>query len=67
MVVIDSHQRQNVFAVDFAAAEKAVKQIRSTSTPRPLPELILAAVELMEQSDQARKELYVFTDLSERA
>lgn len=67
VVVIDSHQRQNVFAVDFAAAEKAVKQIRSTSTPRPLPELILAAVELMEQSDQARKELYVFTDLSERA
>jgi len=67
VVVIDSHQRQNVFAVDFAAAEKAVKQIRSTATPRPITELILDAVELMEQSSQTRKEVYVFTDLSEGA
>ena len=67
VAVIDSHQRQNVFAVDFAAAKKTVQQIRTTSIPRPLDELILDAVKLTARSDQDRKEIYVFTDLTEQA
>ena len=67
VAVIDSHQRQHVFAIDFAAAEKTVQQIRSSSMPRPLSETILDALALVEQSEHERKELYVFTDLSKQA
>jgi hypothetical protein len=67
VAVMDSHHRQNVFAIDFAAAEKAVQQIRSSSMPRPLSETILDALALVEQSEHERKELYVFTDLSQQA
>ncbi|MCP3691776.1 MAG: hypothetical protein GY917_06255 [Planctomycetaceae bacterium] len=67
VAVIDSHQRQHVFAIDFAAAEKTVQQIRTSSMPRPLSETILDALALVEQSEHERKELYVFTDLSQQA
>ena len=67
VAVIDSHQRKNIFAVDFAAANKAVQQTRTTSVPRPLPDLIEDALEITAQSEHSRKELYVFTDLSSQA
>jgi hypothetical protein len=64
VAVADSRSGSGAFAVDRAAASKMIERLRPTGTPRPLSEVIAAAVNLARQNERPRKEVYVFTDLA---
>lgn len=67
IAVVDSRPGSGAFAVDRAAAAKAIERLRPAGTPRPLAHVLEAAVPLVKQKTQARKEIYVLTDLSQSA
>ena len=67
VAVVDSRSGSGAFAIDRAAAEKMIERLRPTGTPRPLPEVIAAAINLAKQNERVRKEVYVFTDLAKAA
>ncbi|MDX1943997.1 MAG: BatA domain-containing protein [Pirellulaceae bacterium] len=67
VAIADARPGTGAFAVDRAAAEKNLERLRPTGTPRPLPEVILSAVNLVRAKPQPRKEIYVLTDLSRAA
>jgi hypothetical protein len=67
VAVIDSRPGAASFAIDRTAAEKALERLRPTGTPRPLVEVLTAAVQLVEQKQQSRKEIYVLSDLTQAA
>ena len=67
VAVADSRSGSGAFAVDRAAAGKMIERLRPTGTPRPLPEVIAAAINLAGQNERPRKEVYVFTDLARAA
>ena len=46
---------------------KMIERLRPAGTPRPLVEVLEARVGLVKQKPQARKEIYVFTDLAQAA
>ena len=59
--------RQQAFTIDVAAAGKAIERLKLSTVPRPLPDVIRDGLDLLAASNLERKELYVFTDLSEGA
>ena len=67
VAVVDSRPGAASFAIDRTAAEKAIERLRPTGTPRPLVEELAAAVQLVEQKQQSRKEIYVLSDLTQAA
>lgn len=67
LAVVDARAGSGAFAVDRAAAEKTIERLRPVGTPRPLLEVIENSVQLVKQKQQARKEIYVFTDLTQSA
>ena len=67
VAVFSSRARANVFAVDLGAAKSAVESLQTTSVPQPLPEIVADAVTLVGTSDKARREIYVFSDLTAAA
>jgi hypothetical protein len=67
LAVVDSRSGSGAFAVDRAAAEKTIERLRPVGTPRPLVESIDNAIQLVKQKAQARKEVYIFTDLTQAA
>ncbi|HZN33209.1 MAG TPA: BatA and WFA domain-containing protein [Pirellulaceae bacterium] len=67
LAVVDSRSGSGAFAVDRAAAEKAIERLRPVGTPRPLAEVLEHSVQLVRQKPQPRKEIYVFTDLTQAA
>ena len=66
LAVLDS-RGGGAFAVDRAAAEKSIDRLRPVGTPRPLAELLESAVQLVKQKPLTRKEIYVFSDLTQSA
>jgi hypothetical protein len=44
-----------------------IERLRPTGTPRPLADVITAAINLARQNERQRKEVYVFTDLAQAA
>lgn len=67
VAIIDSRAGSGAFAVDRAAAAKAVERLRPTGTPRPLVEVLDRAIRLVKQNERPRKEVYLFTDLARAA
>ena len=67
VAVLASSGRQRLFAIDSAAAREAVERLKLTSVARPLGDLIRDAIDLLETSNRQRKEIYIFTDLSQGA
>ncbi len=67
LAVIDSRAGSGAFAVDRAAAEKTIERLRPVGTPQPLVEVLEKAVGLVKSKPQARKEIYIFTDLTQAA
>jgi hypothetical protein len=67
LAVLDSSSGSAAFAVDRAAAATAIERLRPVATPRPLVEMIEGAAQLLVQKREARKEIYVFTDLTAAA
>ena len=64
LAILDSHAGSGTFAVDRSAAEKAIERLRTAGTPRPLMETIEAAISLVKQKSQIRREVYILTDLT---
>jgi len=52
---------------DLAAAEKAIRRLQPTGTPRKFPELVEEAERLAAQSSRTTREIYLFTDLTAAA
>jgi hypothetical protein len=67
VAVADSRAGSGAFAVDRSAASTMIERLRPTGTPRPLAEVVTAAVNLAQQNERTRKEVYVFTDLARAA
>jgi hypothetical protein len=67
LAVVDSSSGSAAFAVDRAAAATAIERLRPVATPRPLVEMMEGAAQLLVQKREARKEIYVFTDLTAAA
>jgi hypothetical protein len=67
LAIFDSHSSSGTFAVDRSAAEKAVQRLRAAGMPRPLDKTIEAAISLVQQKPQLRREVYVLTDLTSAA
>ena len=53
-----------VFAVDPGAARQRIERLDDQGMTQPLSVAVETAIDLLETSEKARKELYVFTDLS---
>lgn len=65
LVVLDSTARRSDFDVDAGAARLRVERLNATTNNRPMDEMLDNAVQLVESSDLARKEVFLFTDLAE--
>ena len=65
--VVDSRTGTAVFAVDVGAARQRVERLDAESMSQPLVQAIESAVDLLATSEKERKEIYVFTDLSQAA
>ncbi len=67
VAVVDSRSGTAVFAVDIGAARQRIERLEADTMSQPLSLAIESAVELVSESDKPRKEIYVFTDLSQAA
>lgn len=67
VAVVSSRPGGTVFAVDLAAAERSIERLESTAVPLPLTTVVDQAVELAAASRKDRREVYVFSDLTEAA
>ncbi len=67
VAVLDSRAAPAVFAVDLAAARKAIDRLRMTAVGERLPPIVTRALQLVTSSEKTRREIYVFTDLVESA
>ncbi|QDU26815.1 hypothetical protein ETAA8_18980 [Anatilimnocola aggregata] len=67
VAILDSKPGSGAFAVDRAAAAKSLERLRVAGSQRALVDVISAAIELARQNPRLRKEVYVFTDLTQSA
>lgn len=67
VAIVDSMPGKPSFQVDADAARDRLERLEITYAGEPLWKRMLAAAELLEQSDRTRRELYVFTDLARDA
>jgi len=67
VAVLNSGVCATVFSVDLGAAATSIASLEPTGVPRPLPEVIADATDLIRTSQKTRKELYVFTDATQPA
>ncbi len=67
VAVVDSRTGSAVFSVDMGAARQRIERLDAGAMSQPLSLAIESAVELVGQSEKRRKEIYVFTDLSQAA
>lgn len=67
VAICDSKPGSGVFAVDRAAAAKSLERLRITGSPRPITDVVSSALELAKQNPRLRKEVYVFSDLTQTA
>ncbi|MCP4193590.1 MAG: VWA domain-containing protein [Planctomycetaceae bacterium] len=64
VAIIESRPNTAVFAVDSGAAVKAVDAIQVDYQPQAWGQLLKDALQLLDQSEHERKELYVVSDLT---
>jgi hypothetical protein len=67
VAVVDSRPTGAVFAVDLAAALRSIERLEATGVPVPLTSAVNQAFELAGSSRKARREVYVFSDLTDAA
>ncbi len=67
VAVVESRPGGTAFAVDLAAAERSIQRMETTGIPSSLTNTLDQAIELSRTSNRARKEIYVFTDLTRGA
>lgn len=67
LAILDARPGASAFAVDRAAATQALSRLQPTGAPLSLPSVLREAIELVNKSEKARKEIYIFTDLTAAA
>ncbi len=67
VAVVDATPGDPSFQIDMGTARQRIERLEITGLGRPLPELLEGALRLLKQSEQQRKEIYVFTDLAATA
>jgi hypothetical protein len=67
VAVVDSRPGPAVFAVDLASANKSVERLQVTGIPDRLPSILERALRLVSAGKNARREIYVFTDLAKQS
>jgi len=65
VAVVDSRSASAAFAVDLGAARQRIERLDADTMTQPLAAALEAALRLVSESDKPRKEVYVFTDLSQ--
>ncbi len=64
LVVLDTASSRNRFDVDRGSAVEKIKQLTTTAHTETLIDMVDNAVEVLHESNQQRKEMYLFTDMS---
>jgi hypothetical protein len=64
MAIVDARLGPSVFSTDLGAALRSIHSLESAPASGPLPDVILSALELLEQSKHPRRELHIVTDLT---
>ncbi len=64
IAVVDSGPGLPAFQVDRGAAKHRIERLATVANSRPLSATLDDAVELARESDLARREIYVFTDMA---
>jgi hypothetical protein len=67
VAVVESRAGGTAFAVDLAAAERSIDRMETTGVPASLASVLERSIELAQGSSLARKEIYLFTDLTRGA
>ena len=67
VAVLDTAAGGDAFAPVLAAAEARLERLTAVAPERSLPAAIRAGLQLLDESDLQRRELYVFTDCSQGA
>jgi len=64
IAVLDSRNPASAFAVDRGSAKTQIQRLQLSAIADPVPRLLERAVTLLDSSDKAHREIYVFTDLT---
>ena len=64
VAVLDTRLAPAAFQVDLGAAKHRIKRLEPAAHVRPLVSVLVDAVRLLETSELARREVYLFTDLT---
>lgn len=67
VAILDGSDSKPVFQIDLGAAKQRIARLETTFAGQPVWKSLLAACDLLEQSKQQRKEIYIFTDLARNA
>lgn len=65
VAIVDAASR-GVFSVDMGSAVNLLDSLQVTGSEYPLAELVLRGIELVRERDDLRKEVYVFSELSQQ-
>ncbi len=67
VAVVDAGPGEPSFQIDTGTAKQRIEHLETTGLGRPLPELLESSLRLLKESQNERKEIYVFTDLATAA
>lgn len=67
VAVVDTGPGAAIFQIDLGAAKQRVERLQAEAVSRPLVEVLPDALELLRKSELSRKEVYLFTDLTQAA
>ncbi len=67
IAIMDTHIGGSAFAVDRTAAATEINGLEISFTVQPIPRMIEAATLLLAEAEEERREIYIFTDLTERS
>lgn len=65
--IVDSRRGEPFFSVDVAAAKKRIESLQPSSLHQRLPKVLSKSLRLARESENARKEVYVLTDMTRSA
>jgi hypothetical protein len=67
VAIVDGRRTPPVFQVDVRAADQQLERLRTNYSARSVSQSIDRALELLDSAEEERRELYVFTDMSDSA
>ena len=67
VAVVDAGPGEPSFQIDMGTAKQRIERLETLGLGRTLPELLEGALRLLKESQQQRKEIYLFTDMASAA